>query len=96
MAIVLFPDHVTDTRSILRQVHEARNTSTLVKSFLEKAYHALRHETWNLNPDVRHHIPPFNSVFDLSERYAACEVQRLEVSSALLCIAQLAQYIGYA
>ncbi|KAL6154158.1 Type I Iterative PKS [Exserohilum turcicum] len=95
MAIVLFPDHVTDTRSILRQVHEARNTSTLVKSFLEKAYHALRHETWNLNPDVRHHIPPFNSVFDLSERYAACEVQRLEVSSALLCIAQLAQYIGH-
>jgi hypothetical protein len=66
-----------------------------VRSFLDKAYHAIREEVWNLHRDVRDRIPPFNSVFDLSERHATCETRRLEISSALLCIAYLAQYIGY-
>jgi hypothetical protein len=95
MAIVFFPDQLADERKIHREIHEARNRTVLVRSFLDKAYQALREEVWNLHRDVRDEIPPFNSIFDLSERHATCKIQRLEISSALLCIAYLAQYIGY-
>jgi hypothetical protein len=95
MAIVFFPERLADERKIHRDLHEARNRTVLVRSFLDKAYHAIREEVWNLHRDVRDRIPPFNSVFDLSERHATCETRRIEISSALLCIAYLAQYIGY-
>jgi hypothetical protein len=95
MAIVFFPEQLADERRIHRDLHEARDKTVLVRWFLDKAYHAIREEVWNLHRDVRDRIPPFNSVFDLSERHATCETQRLEISSALLCVAYLAQYIGY-
>lgn len=95
MSVLLFPDQITDCRQDIRRVHNVRQRTVLVKSFLEKAYFALRDEVWNLHRDVRDQIPPFNSVFDLSERHAASKIQRLEVSSALLCISFLAQLIGY-
>ncbi|KAF2132453.1 putative polyketide synthase [Dothidotthia symphoricarpi CBS 119687] len=95
MSVLLFPNQLLDTREVIRQVHHARQSTVLAKSFLEKAYHALRDEVWNLHRDVRDEIPPFNSAFDLSERHAASKIQRVEVSSALLCISQLAQFIGH-
>lgn len=96
MSISLFPDQIADVQGLIRQAHEAQKRTVLVKSFLKKAYSALRAEVWNLHRDVRIQIPAFNSVFDLSERHAASKVQRVEVSSALLVIAELASFIGYA
>lgn len=95
MSISLFPDQLPDTRGLIRRAHEARRRTVLVKSFLEKAYSAIRAEVWNLPRDIRNQIPPFNSIFDLSERHAASKVQRVEVSSALLVIAEVANFIGY-
>jgi len=95
MSVSLFPDQLPDTRGLIRRVHEAKKRTVLVKSFLEKAYTALRTEVWNLPRDVRTQIPPFNSVYDLSERHSASKIQRVEVSSALLVIAELANFIGY-
>jgi hypothetical protein len=95
MSVSLFPDQLPDTRGLIRRTHEAKKRTVLVKSFLEKAYSALRDEVWNLPRDVRNQIPPFNSVYDLSERHADSKVQRVEVSSALLVVAELANFIGY-
>jgi hypothetical protein len=95
MSVSLFPDQLPDTRGLIRRIHEAKKRTVLVKSFLEKAYSALRAEVWNLPRDVRTQIPPFNSVYDLSERHAVSKIQRVEVSSALLVIAELANFIGY-
>lgn len=94
MSIIFFPDRVKSSRELIRQVHQTRHTTVLVASFLEKAYSTLREEVWGLNREEREQIPPFNSVFDLSERHANSEIQRVEVSSALLCIAELAHFIG--
>ncbi|KAF1976212.1 putative polyketide synthase [Bimuria novae-zelandiae CBS 107.79] len=95
MSVSLFPDQLPDTRGLIRRAQEAKKRTVLVKSFLEKAYSALRAEVWNLPRDVRNQIPPFNSVYDLSERHAASKIQRVEVSSALLVIAELANFIGH-
>ncbi|KAF2742534.1 polyketide synthase [Sporormia fimetaria CBS 119925] len=95
MSMLLFPDQLLDTRGLIRRAHEAQKKTILVKSFLEKAYAALRTEVWNLPASSRRQIPPFNSVYDLSERNAASKIQRVEVTSALLCIAQLAHFIGH-
>ncbi|KAJ4291933.1 hypothetical protein N0V90_009831 [Kalmusia sp. IMI 367209] len=95
MSVSLFPDQIPDTRGLIRRAHEAKKRTVLVKSFLEKAYSALRAEVWNLHRDVRNQIPPFNSVYDLSERHAASTIQRVEVSSALLVIAELVNFIGH-
>lgn len=95
MSISLFPDRLPDTRGLIRRAHEVKKRTVLVNSFFEKAYLAIRAEVWNLPRDVRNQIPPFNSIFDLSERHAASKVQRVEVSSALLVIAEIANFIGY-
>lgn len=95
MSVSLFPDQLPDTRGLIRRAHEAKKRTVLVKSFFEKAYSALRAEVWNLPRDIRNQIPPFNSINDLSERHAASKIQRVEVSSALLVIAEIANFIGY-
>ncbi|KAL1594334.1 Type I Iterative PKS [Paraconiothyrium brasiliense] len=95
MSVSLFPDQLPDTRGLIRRAHEAKKRTVLVKSFLEKAYSALRAEVWDLPRDARDQIPPFNSVYDLSERHAASKIQRVEVSSALLVIAELVNFIGH-
>jgi hypothetical protein len=94
MSVYLFPDQSPDTRGFLQQAHEAKRRTVLVESFLEKVYSALRTEVWNLPREIRDQISPFNGVFDLSERHEASNIQRIEISSALLCISQLAHFIG--
>ncbi|MCJ1252097.1 hypothetical protein MMC30_009335 [Trapelia coarctata] len=95
MPIVLFSDHLADVRGHLRQVQKSKNGCFLVESFLEKAYAALREEVCTLPYAARAQIPVFNSVYDLSERYESSKPRRLEISCALLCVCQLAYFIGH-
>jgi len=93
MSILLFPDHLSGVPEHLRGAHLRRNNSVLARSFLDLAYAALREEVWTLPRESRAQIPAFSSVYDLSERYKS-QIKRLDVSSALLCICQLACFIG--
>lgn len=94
MSILLFSHQVTDVRGQLRLIHQSRNSTVLVDSFLEKAYSALRHDVSTLPRSARSQFQAFNSVFDLSERHHNAQTQRLEISSALFCISQLAHFFG--
>ena len=95
MAIILFPDRLSDLRRHLRRAHEGRASSILVESFLRKAYGVLRDEAGILPRHARAQIPVFNSVFDLSERHHSSRYQRIEISAALTCACQLVHVIGY-
>ena len=66
----------------------------LVEAFLEKAYDAVRRDVFTLSSEARNQVPVFNSVFDLSERHHDAEIRRDEISCALLCICQLAHFLG--
>ena len=94
MTIVLFSDQLADVRGHLRLIHRNRKSTVLVEPFLERAYEALRHDACTLPREARSQIPVFDGVFDLSERYYNAKTQRLEISSALLCISQLAHFFG--
>jgi len=94
MPIVLFSDHLADVRGYLRQVQRSKDSCVLVESFLEKAYAALREEICTLSWAARAQIPAFNSVYDLIERYESSNTRGLEISCALLCVCQLACFIG--
>lgn len=94
MTIILFSDQLPDLRGYLHRLQRTRNGTVLLSAFLEKAYAALREEVCLLPRASRAQIPAFNSVVDLSERFDRFKVRRLEVSSALLCICQLAYFIG--
>ena len=94
MHVILFSHHVADVRDHLRRIHRKKNSTLLVKVFLQKAYEALRHDACTLPREARSQIPVFDSIFDLSERHHEAREQRLEISCALLCISQLAHFIG--
>ena len=94
MVVVVFEDHLAGLRAYLRKAHRARDQTTILKSFLEKAYLAIRDEVRQLPRESQSELPTFSSVYDLCERVEGLGVSRLDVSSALLCACQLAHFIG--
>ncbi|KAM3072173.1 hypothetical protein ACMFMG_008629 [Clarireedia jacksonii] len=93
MSFLVFGDQSLDTDTFLTDFCQYGNPSVLTRSFLEQAGSALREEV-NLLPALqRQKIPYFNSILELNKLYHAKTVKNPALDSALLCIAQLAQYI---
>ena len=94
MAIVFFPDSVSDVRELLRSANGARKSTVLVDAFLDKAFNAIRDEISSSTREAQAQIPASNSLLDLAERCHGLTNPRLEISSALVCATQIAHFIG--
>lgn len=91
--ILLFGDQTGDYGKIFRQLLHIKE-NTVLTSFFEKAYSALRDEVSQQPRVVRDQIPGFSSIADLVTRYAESTAPRSNpLESALTCISQIACFI---
>ena len=95
MDILLFGDQTVDTHAFLKDVLTRGKSNTLVTSFLVKASAVLREEVAQLPSLDRESIPNFSTIQELSDRHHEGQLVNTAVESALLCISQVAHYIGY-
>ncbi|KAJ5176832.1 Conidial yellow pigment biosynthesis polyketide synthase [Penicillium canariense] len=91
--VYLFGDQTADFDSGLRRLLQAKNDSLLV-SFFQKCYHALRKEISQLSPSQRQLFPRFTSIVDLLARYREFGPNPA-IESALTTIYQLGCFIHY-
>lgn len=94
MPLVLFGDQIADLNGSLRRVHQRKNGTVLVQSFLESSASTLREEVGALPRVLRDRIPSFTSIFDLVERHVRSEEPNPALENALLCVCHLANFIG--
>ena len=94
MPVVLFGDQIADLNDSLRRVHQSKDGTVLVQSFLESSASALREEVGALPRVLRDRIPAFTSIFDLVERHVRSGVPNPALENALLCVCHLANFIG--
>lgn len=93
--LLLFGDQTGDYRSIFRQVLHIKE-NTLLTSFFEKAYSALRDEVAKQPRAVREQVSGFTSIADLVARYSdSTDARSNPLESALTCISQIACFIWY-
>lgn len=93
--ILLFGDQTGDYRSVFRQVLHIKD-NTLLTSFFEKAYSALREEVAQQPRAVRDQLSGFTSITDLVARYSdSTDAKSNPLESALTCISQIACFIWY-
>ncbi|KAL4788508.1 hypothetical protein BJX76DRAFT_365765 [Aspergillus varians] len=91
--VYLFGDQTGDFEVGLRRLLQAKD-HTIVSSFFQKAYHALRQEISSLSPSERNIFPRFTSIVDLLARH--CESPgNPAIESVLTCIYQLGCFINY-
>ncbi|MCJ1465252.1 hypothetical protein MMC07_003868 [Pseudocyphellaria aurata] len=95
MPVIFFGDQIADLAGSLRKVHQSRDGTVLVQSFLESSARALREEVGALPRALRDRIPSFTSIFDLVERHIRSEKRNPALENALLCVCHLANFIGY-
>ncbi|CAI7653448.1 unnamed protein product [Penicillium manginii] len=89
----LFGDQTANFDSGLRRLLQAKNDS-LLSSFFQKCYYALRKEISQLPPSQRQMFPRFTSVVDLLARYRESGPSAA-LESALTTIYQLGCFIHY-
>lgn len=89
--VYLFGDQTANFDSGLRRLLQAKNDS-LVSSFFQKCYYALRKEISQLPPSQRQMFPRFTSVVDLLARYRESGPSTA-LESALTTIYQLGCFI---
>ena len=94
--VVLFGDQIPDLPGAFRRINQRKDKNPLLGSFLDKVKAALREEVGRQPRSVREDVPAFTTVFDLIERYHRLRVPNPALTSALLCVAQLATFIEYA
>lgn len=94
MPLILFGDQIADLNQSLRRVHQSKDGTVLVQSFLETSASALREEIGALPRALRDRIPSFTSIFDLVERHVRSGVPNPALENALLCVCHLANFIG--
>lgn len=93
MQIYVFGDQTVDSRPFLRQICQRKGL--LLTSFLERAGNALYEEVSSLSNIQRGgRIPDFSNVLELVERSSTARLPHPAVESALVCLAQLAHFIG--
>lgn len=95
MPVVFFGDQIADLNESLRRVHQSKDGTVLVQSFLESSASALREEVGALPRVLRDRIPSFTSIFDLVERHVRSGAPNPALENALLCVCHLANFIGY-
>lgn len=91
--IYVFGDQTADCRAFFTKVFP-RKDDVLLQSFLERASEAVRIENRNRSHPSRA-VPDFNTIQELVDRYYRGEQKDAAVESALVCISQLAHFIGY-
>lgn len=94
MSAIFFGDQIADLNDNLRRVHQSKDGTVLVQSFLESSTKALREEIGALPRVLRDRLPSFTSIFDLVERHVRSGVPNLALENALLCVCHLANFIG--
>jgi len=94
MHIFLFGDQTADQSSFLPKVFACKD-HVLLASFLDRVNVALREEVAQLPRITRQRIPDFSTVQELSLRYHERAEASPAVESTILCVAQLAHFIGY-
>ncbi len=94
MELYIFGDQTADCRQFLRKIL-LRKGSVLLTSFLESAANALREEIARL-PYVQYRqcFPGFSNVQELVERYYEEGKPNPAIESAIVCLSQLAHFIG--
>jgi naphtho-gamma-pyrone polyketide synthase len=89
--IYLFGDQTISCDEGLRNLLQAKN-HTIVASFIERCFHALRQEISRLPPSQRRLFPRFTSIADLLARHRESGTNPA-LGSALTCIYQLGCFI---
>lgn len=93
--ILFFGDQTVDTHAFLKSVLTRGKSNPLINSFIVKASALLREEVAQLPSLDRQSIPNFSTVQELSDRHHEGQLVNTAIESALLCISQLAHYLGY-
>lgn len=89
--VYVFGDQTSEFDSGLRHLIQTKNNS-LVTSFFEKCFYALRHEIAQLPPSDRRILPRFTSIVDLLARYRESGPNPA-LESALTTVYQLGSFI---
>jgi naphtho-gamma-pyrone polyketide synthase len=87
----VFGDQTSEFDAGLRRLIQEKSNS-LVTSFLERCFYALRHEVTQLPPSERRKFPRFTSIVSLLSRYRESGPNPA-LESALTTIYQLASFI---
>lgn len=93
MDIFAFGDQTVDSHTFLAQAL-LRKENPFLTTFLQRTQVALRDEIQRLPRYRRDQIPQFSTIHELSRRYYASEARDPALDSTLLCISQLAHWIG--
>ncbi|MCJ1320622.1 hypothetical protein MMC15_005962 [Xylographa vitiligo] len=96
MDILLFGDQAVDVYPFLHRIFFQRGHTTLVTSFLNHVTTALRADISKLPRLQRQNIPPLNNLLEFLEIYHRSQRRAAPIENALLCVAQLAHFIGLA
>ncbi|KZF26968.1 conidial yellow pigment biosynthesis polyketide synthase [Xylona heveae TC161] len=96
MDLLVFGDQEVDIHAFLQKIWLAGKQNTLLGTFLERTGLALREEIARLPGLERQKIPNFTNIHELAKRYHEAGQRHASVETALSCVAQLAQFIGYA
>ncbi|GAB1193046.1 hypothetical protein APSETT444_002248 [Aspergillus pseudonomiae] len=92
--VYLFGDQTSDFDAGLRRLLQVKN-NTIVASFFQRCFHALRQEIARLPPSERKIFPRFTSIVDLLARHRESDPNPA-LESALTCIYQLGCFINSA
>nr|BAJ65431.1 polyketide synthase [Aspergillus aculeatus] len=91
--VYLFGDQTSDFEAGLRRLIQAKN-NTIVQSFFQQSFYALRQEISKLPPAQRKLFPRCTSLIDLLARYRESGPSPV-LESAFTCIYQLGSFINY-
>ena len=93
MKMFFFGGNASDDYAFLQSQLSRGRTNPILSSFFEQVNLALRQEIYRLSPLDRELIPAFSTIEELVERASCVQAGNLAISSALLCISELADYI---
>lgn len=93
MEIYIFGDQTADCRAFLQKVF-LRRRNLLLTYFLERASMVLREEISRQSNRRRVRFPNFSTVQELVERYYNEGRPDPAIDSAIVCLSQLAHFIG--
>jgi hypothetical protein len=94
MDIIVFGDQTVDCKSFLKTALR-RKGSPLLSSFLERVHSTIQDEVATMPSGQRLRIPPFSNIAELVERYYDAALPNPSMESAIVCLSQLAHFIGY-
>lgn len=92
MEVYIFGDQTADCRAFLDKVFR-RKGDFLLASFLEQACTAIREEVSSYRA-LTSRFPSFGTIQELSHRYYQSGTPNAAIESTLVCLSQLAHYIG--